>query len=67
MNLQHERIRALCQDLKLERVEAEWPHQAQQAAGQAQAVVPAARARCPDRTQSPDPTEDGESAGGQDT
>lgn len=34
MNLAHERIRALCLDLKLERIEAEWPHQAQQAAGQ---------------------------------
>lgn len=34
MNLQHERIRALCQGLKLDRIDAEWPHLAQQAAGQ---------------------------------
>lgn len=32
MNLQHARITELCQSLKLERISAEWPHVAQQAA-----------------------------------
>lgn len=32
MNLQHDRIEALCQGLKLERFSTEWPHLAQQAA-----------------------------------
>lgn len=32
MNLQHARITELCQSLKLERIGAEWPHLAQQAA-----------------------------------
>lgn len=32
MNLQHDRIEALCQELKLERIGTDWPHQAQQAA-----------------------------------
>jgi DNA replication protein DnaC len=32
MNLQHDRIEALCQELKLERIGTDWPHLAQQAA-----------------------------------
>jgi hypothetical protein len=32
MNLQHERIAAICTKLKLERIAAEWPSLAQQAA-----------------------------------
>src|SRR5699024_548657 len=34
MNLQHERIDALCQELKLGRIAADWPHLAQQAVQQ---------------------------------
>lgn len=32
MNLQHERIGALCTSLKLERISVDWPHLAHEAA-----------------------------------